>query len=313
MKCHYFVFVIIVWAGCYSPLLGYTRYQDWCWAAIWLSHHQEQLDRADHEVDGLDIGGQHVGWLVLLYHTYRPQRRPYTTVQAGAKITTLVWRWLNWTTAVLGRVNPGGWVPELVMIVQRLAVLSNHSTFHRWYTQSTAHMLLFSDKLMGCAASTNGCLNLRRRVFALSGQVNAEWSRCSGSMTQCARDSVAPLWRTSAVSRLDAWEDRKVFCWCRMQASSHKFGRCQWSGCEHFVTRQEYSTRRLNGPGVRWLLAALLLQHPSQSQQAASRARHAMSTSCKVTCGVGNTWATCPMLLPGVWVWSRWTGFCCCG
>jgi len=49
-----------------------------------------------------------------------------------------------------------------------------------------------------CAAGTNGCLNLRRRAFALGGRVSAEWSRCPGSMARRARDSVAPLRRSSA-------------------------------------------------------------------------------------------------------------------
>ena len=51
---------------------------------------------------------------------------------------------------------------------------------------------------------------------------------------------------------------------------------------------------RLNVPGLKWLFAALLLQHPSQSQQAASRVRRVMSAFCEVTRGVGDTWATCP-------------------
>ena len=41
-------------------------------------------------------------------------------------------------------------------------------------------------------------LNLRHCTFALGGQVSAEWSRCLGSIAKHARDSVAPLWRSSA-------------------------------------------------------------------------------------------------------------------
>ena len=37
-----------------------------------------------------------------------------------------------------------------------------------------------------------------RRAFVLSGQVSVEWSRCPGSMTLRARDSVTPLRRSSA-------------------------------------------------------------------------------------------------------------------
>ena len=39
---------------------------------------------------------------------------------------------------------------------------------------------------------------LRRREFALNGQGSDELSRCLGSMAQRARDSVAPLRRSSA-------------------------------------------------------------------------------------------------------------------
>ena len=77
-------------------------------------------------------------------------------------------------------------------------------------------MLLLSDELMRCcAARTNGCLDLRRRASALDGQVSSEWSRCPGSMARRARDSVAPLRRSSAgwmpatVGRLFAGIGRK--------------------------------------------------------------------------------------------------------
>jgi len=46
-----------------------------------------------------------------------------------------------------------------------------------------------------CAVGTNGCFDLRRRAFALDGQVSVEWSRCPGSMERPARDSVAPASR----------------------------------------------------------------------------------------------------------------------
>ena len=49
-----------------------------------------------------------------------------------------------------------------------------------------------------CAAGTNGCLNLRHRAAAPDGRVNAEWSRCPGSMARRPRDSVTPLRRSSA-------------------------------------------------------------------------------------------------------------------
>ena len=45
----------------------------------------------------------------------------------------------------------------------------------------------------------------------------------------------------------------------------------------------------LNGPRLRWLFVTLLLSHPGQIQQAASRVRRVMSTLCEVTRGVGIT------------------------
>jgi len=53
----------------------------------------------------------------------------------------------------------------------------------RWSAQSAAFVSL-SEELMSCATSTDGCLDLRRRAFALGGQVSAECSRCPGSMTR---------------------------------------------------------------------------------------------------------------------------------
>jgi len=69
------------------------------------------------------------------------------------------------------------------------------STYHLY----AARMLLLPDRLMSCcAAGTDGCLDLRHCAFALSGQVGAGWSKCLGSIARRARDSVAPLQRSSA-------------------------------------------------------------------------------------------------------------------
>ena len=51
---------------------------------------------------------------------------------------------------------------------------------------------------------------LKRRAFALDGQVSTEWRRCPGSMALHARDSVDPLqrssegWMTARMGRLSA-------------------------------------------------------------------------------------------------------------
>ena len=77
-------------------------------------------------------------------------------------------------------------------------------------------MLVLSDELMKCCAvGTNGCLDLRRRAFALDGRGIVEWSRCPGSIAQRARESVAPLQRISAgwmparIGRLSAGAGRR--------------------------------------------------------------------------------------------------------
>jgi len=114
------------------------------------------------------------------------------------KRPTSVRRRLSRTQALLGRVILGGWVTVSVMKMRRLVRLSDHSAFHWWSAHCAAHMLLSDELMRCCAVSTNGCLDLRRRAFALDGHVSAEWSRCPGSVARRARDTVAPLRRNSA-------------------------------------------------------------------------------------------------------------------
>jgi len=80
-----------------------------------------------------------------------------------------------------------------------------------------ALLLLSSDELMSWAASTIGCLDLRRPPFPLDGQMSAEWitTTCPGSMARRARDSVAPLrgssasWVPARIGKLSARVGRK--------------------------------------------------------------------------------------------------------
>ena len=72
---------------------------------------------------------------------------------------------------------------------------------------------------MSCVASTNGCLDLRRHSFTLSGQVSAEWSRCLGSSGMACKRLCNSF--AMKLSRLDACKNRMVVRCCRMQASSH--------------------------------------------------------------------------------------------
>ena len=156
------------------------------------------------------------------------------------KRPTLLKRRLSRTPTVLGKAIPGGWVPMSGMEVRSLVVLSlsNHSALHRWSAQSTTLMLLLlSDELTSCCVAGtngNGCLDLRRRVFPLNGQVSAEWSRCPGSMARRARDRVAPLRRSSAgwmpaeIWRLSGGVGRRYPVTIRKASLM-----ARWGGCGH--------------------------------------------------------------------------------
>ena len=70
--------------------------------------------------------------------------------------------------------HSGGWVPVSGIKMRSLTGLSAHYAFHWLSAQCAARMLLLSDELMRCcAAGTNGCLDLRRRAFALDGRVTS--------------------------------------------------------------------------------------------------------------------------------------------
>ena len=162
-----------------------------------------------------------------------------------------------------------------------------------------------------CAAGTNGCLNLTRRAFALDRRASAKSSRCPGSMARRARGSVAPMRRSSA-----GWMPARVGMLSDIVGPRHPVeirkaflmaGSMKWV----WALRHQGGALRLNGPGLGWLFAELLLQHPSRSQQATSGAWRVMSASCELTQGVGDTWQTCPTLLRGIWAQSRRAGFRC--
>jgi len=227
------------------------------------------------------------------------------------KRSTPVRRRLSQTQVLLGRVISGGWVPVSGIKMRSFVGLSAHPTFHWWSAHCAARMMLLSDEQMSCAAGTNGCLDLRRRAFALDGRVSAEWSRCPGSIARRPRDSVATLRRSSAgwmaarvgrlsagVGRMHPVTIRKASLMAgsmrRVWALRHQTG-AQYSAVE--CTRVSVGIRRVVAPA------------PNRSQQAASGARRVMSASCEVTQGVGDTWATCPTLLRGIWARSSRAGF----
>ena len=233
-------------------------------------------------------------------HLYKQERKHLTPVRGR----------LSRTHFVLGRAIPGGWGPVPGMKMRSLVELSNHSAFHRWSTHCDARMLSSSDELMRCcAAGTNGCLDLRRRAFALDGRVGGEWRRCPGSMARRARDSVAPLGRSSAgwmparIGRLSAGVGRRHPITIR-KASLRRV----WA-LRH-QTGAQYSA--VECPDLGWIFAELLLQHHNRSQQAAWGVLRVMLASCEVTHGVGDTWVTCPTLLRDIWARGRRAGFRCC-
>jgi len=175
--------------------------------------------------------------------------------------------------------------------------------FHWWSAQCVVRML-FSDELMSCcAAGTNGCLDLKRRASALDGRVSAEWSRCPGSMARRARDSVAPLRRSSAgwmparIERLSAGVGRRHSVTIRKTSLMARSIRRLWAllyqtGAQYSAvgcTRAREAVRRVVAPA------------PQAGQQAASGAPRVMSASCEVTQGIGDTWPTYPTLLQGIW------------
>jgi len=154
--------------------------------------------------------------------------------------------------------------------------------------------MLLSEKLMGCCAvDRNKCLDLRCRATALDGWVSAEWSRCPGSMARCPRDNVAPVWRSSAGWMLVRIGSLSAGVGRRHPVTRHRWWWGQWGGYEHCDTKQERSTRHSNGPVLGWMFATLLLQHPNQSQQAASGVWRVMLASCEAVQDVGGTWAGC--------------------
>ena len=96
--------------------------------------------------------------------------------------------------------HSGGLVPGMKMrslVVVSLVGLSAHPPFHWWSAQCAARMLL-SDELMSCCATSLKGVSIWSAVICSRWQVSAGWSRCPGSMARPARDSVAPMRRSSA-------------------------------------------------------------------------------------------------------------------
>jgi len=131
--------------------------------------------------------------------------------------------------------------------------------------------------------------------------------RCPGSVARCARDSVATLrqssadWMPTRIEKLSAGVGLRHPVTIRKASLMAGLMKWVWALRNHTVLRW-------NVPGLSWRLATLLLQHPSQSQQAASRVRRVIPAFCEVTQGAGDAWATCPAFFRGIWARSRRAG-----
>ena len=229
-------------------------------------------------------------------HLYKQER----------KRPALVRRRLSRTQAVLGRVTPSswwccqGWKCRVLWgcLPTPHSIGDPHSVPHVCWSCQVYWWVVVRRVQMG--VSIWGAVHWARK--------SAEWNRCPGSMAWRTRDSVAPLWRSSAgcmparVGKLVAEVGRRQPVTIRKASLMEGSMRLVWA-LRHQKGAQ-YSAVQWT-----WVFAELLLQHPNRSQQAASGARRVMSTSCEVSQGLGDMWTTCPMLLWGIWARSRREGF----
>ena len=197
----------------FEPVLQTTAWPHCISGQMLISHSMTSSSRTVRPCSpwrGWWIGHWRITWSTVCSsapHSQAAEKAIPNLYRQERKRPTPVRRRLSRTQALLWRVATVGYLPVSGMKMRGLVGLSAHSAFHWWSAHCAARMLL-SDKLMSCcAADTNGCLHLRRRAFALDGQMSAEWSRCPRSMAQRARDSVASLrrssvgWMSAAVGR----------------------------------------------------------------------------------------------------------------
>jgi len=226
------------------------------------------------------------------------------------KRPTLIWRRLSQTHPIFGRSIPRGWVPTSGMKVQSLIVLSNHSAFLRWSAQSAALLLLLDELMNCCTRQVQMGVSIWDTVHSHSmGQVSAEWSCCPGLMARHARDSVSCSqlhstgWIPVRIGRLSA-DVGRIHPVTAYKASLMT-GSMRRVWAQQHQAGAQYSAI---GTGPRWLLATLLPQ-PEPANR--FRVRCVSSAFCKVVRCIGDTWASCPMLLRSFWDRSKRAGFCC--
>ena len=121
-------------------------------------------------------------------HLYKQERKRPTPVRRRLSL------------AVLGRVIPRGLLPVSGMKSESaVSCRVLHPLRIPLVIRPVRRTYVVVRQLMSCcAAGKTGCLDVRRRAFALDGQVRAEWSRYPDSMARRPRDNVAPLQRSSA-------------------------------------------------------------------------------------------------------------------
>ena len=121
------------------PLLGHARFRGRCWAAIRLSRRTETSGRPVHEVDGLDIGGQHGRRFVLLRHTHRPQRREHCGTKQEGSILQLNTPGLGWLFATLLLQHPNQNHKTARSATRNVSFLRSDSRC-RWYVNDLSNV-----------------------------------------------------------------------------------------------------------------------------------------------------------------------------
>jgi len=166
-----------------------------------------------------------------------------------------------------------------------------------------------SDLRVGLKTLLN-TIQLGVSIWDTTQWVGEQCSRRLGAMARHTRDSVSPLWQNSAGWVPALVESLSAGVGCRYPVTVRKasVGSMRWVWGLRHQTRAPYS-------GVEWTRARVKVGNiVAPAPESASHLKSAMPdvNFCEVTWGVGNTWATCPTLLPGIWVLSRRAGLHCC-
>jgi len=201
----------VVWESDCCPLLGCTRSQGRCWAAIRSSHHPEPSDRW--------IGHRRTTWSTVCPsapHSQAAEEAIPHLCKQEQKRTTPVQRWSSRTHTVLGRVSAGADSRKAVQPLRLPLMIHPMCRTYVVVVRWTDELLCGKHKRVSQFKTPSICAGR---------PVSTEWSRCPGSMAWCDIDSVAPLQRNSAgrmparIGRLSAGVGRRhpvtIRCWWR--------------------------------------------------------------------------------------------------